>query len=154
MGKTYGGQPFNLGFDIQATKPIDNRQVVDTISDIFVPSTWKNEDGNYYAYPGMFTIAKDSGILASYKGEANNPAAIAVPENWTVYEPYNNGVVLGITQDAYDLIEQKQPTMYYIVNSNGELRRVYFGTTLFARKAVQGDVLNMAFPLTFPLIFA
>lgn len=81
MGKSYSGQPLALGFNPQATKPLDTREVIDTEADRLNPNTWK-DGNNYYVYPGMETRAKDTGEIFVYIGEANNPVDIANPKKW------------------------------------------------------------------------
>lgn len=45
---------------------------------------------------------------------------------------------------------------FYAIYKNDELYRMYFGTTLFAKKAESGEhvTIGAAFPLVFPIIFA
>lgn len=114
MGRTYKGQKFNLGFDMATTKPLDSRAVVDRLSDIYIPDTWKHEDGNYYVYPGMVTAIAADGSVAAYIGRANNPLDIADEDKWVVHSAQGGGdgnaKILHFTQTQWNDLKAKPQT--------------------------------------------
>lgn len=64
-----------------------------------------------------------------------------------------SGIMPPMTFNEYDEIEEKQNTLYFIVRTNGELDRIYYNTTLIARRGTQEEV-DLGFPLVFPFVFA
>lgn len=64
-----------------------------------------------------------------------------------------SGIMPPMTFNEYDEIEEKQDTLYFIINSSGELDRVYYNTTLIARRGTSEEV-DLGFPLVLPFVFA
>ena len=63
-----------------------------------------------------------------------------------------SGIMPPMTFNEYDAIEEKQSTLYFIVDDNGELTKIFYGTFLVARKGANGEVA-FGFPLVFPFVF-
>ena len=63
-----------------------------------------------------------------------------------------SGIMPPMTIDEYYNLNEKQNTLYFIVNS-GVLERVYYNTTLIAMRGTSEEV-DLGFPLVFPFVFA
>jgi hypothetical protein len=54
MGKSYKSPgTFSGNWEVQLAKPLDDRTIVDYITDLTALSTWRGQDGNYYHYNSM-----------------------------------------------------------------------------------------------------
>lgn len=64
-----------------------------------------------------------------------------------------SGIMPPMTFNEYDEIEEKEYSLYFIVNTIGELDRVYYKGTLIARKRTDGESISLGFPIVLPIIF-
>ena len=68
------------------------------------------------------------------------------------------GGVIVVSLQEYLALKQNnelKPVFYSILQADGTLSRMYFGPSLFAKKAEDGEQITAAvFPLVFPIIFA
>lgn len=64
-----------------------------------------------------------------------------------------SGIMPPMTFNEYNALEEKENTLYFIVDGNGDLDRVYYNITLIARKGSSEEV-DVGFPLVFPFVFS
>lgn len=112
MAKQYKNKgTITSAWEVQTQKPLDDRQVVNTASDLTNPNTWLGEDGNYYHYKGMIVSCADTGSIYSYIGTTGNPEEVSLASNWIKSSTGNSTgsnvdiVVLNIEPVNYAAIE-------------------------------------------------
>lgn len=59
-----------------------------------------------------------------------------------------------ITMRQFNEIEKKENRLYFIVDSNGILIRIYYNRFIIARKADSGEMVFSQFPMRIPMLFA
>ena len=63
-----------------------------------------------------------------------------------------DGLLPPMSMEEYDALEEKQQTLYFIVDLQG-VERIYYGTVLIARRRQSGEDVGTVFPCVFPIIF-
>ena len=105
------GQTFNIGNNA----PIDDRLVVNNISDLTDPDIWKNDQGACYTYKGMIVSVASTGEVYVFKGASGNTAAsneegysdsVCNSLNWVKLASNSGSTILltsstGSSDDAY-----------------------------------------------------
>lgn len=83
MAKQYKNKGIiTSAWEVQAQKPLDDRQVVNTANDLTNLDTWLGKDGNYYHYKGMIVACADTGSIYVYIGTTGNTEEVTVASNW------------------------------------------------------------------------
>ena len=63
-----------------------------------------------------------------------------------------SGLLPPMSIEEYEALEEKQQTLYFIIDLEG-VERIYYGTVLIARRRQGGEDVGTGFPYVFPIIF-
>ena len=107
---------------------------------------------------------KDAPLIENPKGTdkvpasdgSNQPRSLSLDKILSYISSHGGGgggVLPPMTIEEYNAIEVKQNTLYFIVNMNGGLERVYYNETLIARKRSDEESMSLGFPIVLPIIF-
>lgn len=85
MGKSYKSPgTFSGNWEVQLAKPLDDRTIVDYITDLTALSTWRGQDGNYYHYNSMQVTCKEDHNVYIYTGATGSVVDVVSTDNWQV----------------------------------------------------------------------
>ena len=134
MKKYQSPGKFAGNWEIQVQAPLDDRQVVEQVSDLTTSSTWLSSDGNYYHYKEMLVVCEENNTVYIYIGETGNSSDVEKVENWmpvgssSLISYKTDDVVLpsyyrlvALTKSEYDALEVKDPHTLYFITDNGNL---------------------------------